>query len=79
MMPASDQRPNLVALVTGASRGIGSVIVRQLAARGVRIALHHRSNRDAAEATLDRLPERGTRSLLPILVTRPRPRGFGTM
>ncbi len=59
MTPTSDRQPNLVALVTGASRGIGSVIVQQLAARGVRIALHHRSNGDAAEATLDRLPGAG--------------------
>src|SRR5579863_4639111 len=55
-MPPSDQRPDLVALVTGASRGIGSVIARQLAERDVRVALHHRSNRDAAEATLEQLP-----------------------
>ncbi len=47
---------SLVALVTGASRGIGSIIAQQLAERGVRVALHHRSNRDAAEATLERLP-----------------------
>ena len=56
MMPASDQRISLVALVTGASRGIGSIVAQQLAERGVRVALHHRSNRDAAEATLERLP-----------------------
>jgi 3-oxoacyl-[acyl-carrier protein] reductase len=56
MMRASDQRISLVALVTGASRGIGSIVAQQLAERGVRVALHHRSNRDAAEATLERLP-----------------------
>jgi len=43
---------NLVALVTGASRGIGGVIAMQLAGRGVRVALHYRDNRKAAEATL---------------------------
>src|SRR5271168_517433 len=41
----------VVALVTGGSRGIGSVIALQLARRGVRIALHYRNNREAAERT----------------------------
>jgi 3-oxoacyl-[acyl-carrier protein] reductase len=48
-----------VALVTGASRGIGRVIAQQLAQRGVRIALHYRSNREAAEAALASLPGSG--------------------
>ena len=47
---------NLVALVTGGSRGIGRAIAMQLAQRGVRIAIHYRNNRDAAEATLADLP-----------------------
>jgi 3-oxoacyl-[acyl-carrier protein] reductase len=48
-----------VALVTGASRGIGSVIARQLAERGVRVVLHYRGNAAAAEATLASLPGSG--------------------
>jgi NAD(P)-dependent dehydrogenase (short-subunit alcohol dehydrogenase family) len=43
---------NAVALVTGASRGIGRVIAMQLAQRGVRVALHYRNNRAAAEKCL---------------------------
>ncbi|HTB89267.1 MAG TPA: SDR family oxidoreductase [Steroidobacteraceae bacterium] len=50
---------NKVALVTGASRGIGSVIALQLAQRGVRVALHYRNNRKAAAASLDSLPGKG--------------------
>lgn len=38
-------------LVTGASGGIGAAICKALAARGVTIALHYRSDRAAAEAT----------------------------
>ena len=43
---------NKVALVTGASRGIGKVIASQLAERGARIAAHYNSNRDAAAKTV---------------------------
>ena len=50
---------NKVALVTGASRGIGSVIALQLAQRGVRVALHYRNNRKAAAASLESLPGKG--------------------
>jgi 3-oxoacyl-[acyl-carrier protein] reductase len=50
---------NLVALVTGASRGIGKSIALLLARRGVRIALHYRTNRQAAEAALADLPGAG--------------------
>lgn len=49
-MAATSSR--LHALVTGASRGIGAAIARQLALRGCRVALHYQKNRAAAEATL---------------------------
>jgi NAD(P)-dependent dehydrogenase (short-subunit alcohol dehydrogenase family) len=51
----------LVALVTGASRGIGAAIAAALAARGVRVALHYHTNRAAAGAALARLPGTGHR------------------
>ena len=44
--------PGLAALVTGASRGFGAVIAGQLARRGVRVAVHYRNNRAAADAVL---------------------------
>lgn len=37
--------------MTGASRGIGRVIAQQLAQRNVRVAIHYRNNRKAAEET----------------------------
>ncbi|HXN35043.1 MAG TPA: SDR family oxidoreductase [Opitutaceae bacterium] len=47
------------ALVTGASRGIGREIALQLAARGVRVGVHFRENRAAAESVLAALPGSG--------------------
>jgi 3-oxoacyl-[acyl-carrier protein] reductase len=41
-----------VALVTGASRGIGREISRGLAGRGARVAVHYRADHDAAQETL---------------------------
>ena len=38
-----------VVLVTGASRGIGAAVARELAAAGARVAVNYRSSADAAE------------------------------
>jgi len=57
IMPSGSRQ--LVALVTGGSRGIGTAIAVALAERGVRIALHYHTNRSAADAVLARLPGTG--------------------
>ena len=49
----------LTALVTGASRGIGAEIARQLAARGVTVALHYGQQADLAEKVRAGLNGRG--------------------
>lgn len=51
------ERP--VALVTGASRGIGAAIARGLAARDCRVVIHCRANAAAAHAVLSSLPGEG--------------------
>jgi 3-oxoacyl-[acyl-carrier protein] reductase len=46
-------------LVTGSSRGIGAAIAHRLADLGARVAVHYRSDRAAAEATVGHLPGDG--------------------
>ncbi|QIM20795.1 SDR family oxidoreductase [Phycicoccus sp. HDW14] len=53
--------PSRGVLVTGASRGVGAAVARAFAARGDRVAVHHRgpSSTSLAEAVLDDLPGHG--------------------
>jgi len=48
-----------VVLVTGSSRGIGAEVAVKAAAAGATVAVHYRSGRDAAEATLARIRDAG--------------------
>ena len=45
-----------IALVTGASRGIGRAVALKLAQEGAQIAIHYNQNQEAAEQTLSVLP-----------------------
>jgi len=53
-----------VCLVTGGSRGIGKAIVLALAESGATVAFDYRERRDAAEAVLAEVEERGGRAAI---------------
>ena len=52
-----------VALVTGASRGIGRAVARRLAAEGVKVAIGYRSSREDALALSAELSSAGPRAI----------------
>ncbi len=53
-----------VALITGASRGIGRAIALRLASEGAKIGVNYRRNRAAAEAVGAAVAQRGSEALL---------------
>ena len=57
-------KPKRVALVTGASRGIGASIASRLAQAGIQVAVNFRSNADAAEQVVAEITEAGGEGFL---------------
>src|SRR5712664_1811024 len=58
MLPVYPDLEGRSALVTGASSGIGLGIAQALLAQGMRVALHYRGGREAAEAACKEHPGR---------------------
>ncbi len=53
-----------VAIVTGASRGIGKVIALELAKRGATVVINYNSSTDAAQAVVDEIQQAGGHAAL---------------
>ena len=53
-----------VALVTGASRGIGAAAAIRLAQRGAAVVVNYHQNQAAAEKVLDEVKARGARGVV---------------
>jgi 3-oxoacyl-[acyl-carrier protein] reductase len=52
-----------VALVTGASRGIGAAVARLLASRGMRVVVNYRSSRGEADEVVESITSAGGRAM----------------
>ncbi|HEX3545112.1 MAG TPA: SDR family oxidoreductase [Mycobacterium sp.] len=63
-MPAGDGIGPRVAIVTGASGGIGRAVAVRLAQEGMAVAVHYAGNRDRANTTADDVVAAGGRALV---------------
>ena len=52
-----------VAIVTGASKGIGAEIARQLAAEGASVVVNYASSKDGADRVVDEIAKRGGKAI----------------
>jgi 3-oxoacyl-[acyl-carrier protein] reductase len=57
------ERSGRIALVTGASRGIGAAVARLLAERGMRVVVNYRSSRDEADDVLAAIKSAGGQAM----------------
>ncbi len=63
-MGAVDMLEGKIAVITGASRGIGAAIAVELAAQGARVVINHRDSASQAEEVLARIAAAGGEAVL---------------
>jgi len=52
-----------VAIVTGASKGIGAEIAKQLAAEGASVVVNYASSKEGADRVVDEISKRGGKAI----------------
>jgi 3-oxoacyl-[acyl-carrier protein] reductase len=57
------QQDGRIALITGASRGIGAAVARLLASRGMRVAVNYRSSREEADDVVTSIASAGGQAM----------------
>jgi 3-oxoacyl-[acyl-carrier protein] reductase len=62
-MPETLSLENRIAIVTGASRGIGRAVARELALRGAAVVVNYNKSSEAAEATVQEIQAAGGKAV----------------
>ena len=63
MSPITKKLNNKVAVVTGASKGIGAGIAKRLAAEGAAVVVNHSSSKESADKVVDEITKRGGKAV----------------
>ena len=63
MSPVTKKLNNKVAVVTGASKGIGAGIAKRLAAEGAAVVVNYSSSKESADKVVDEITKRGGKAI----------------
>ena len=63
MNPNTKKLDGKVAIVTGASKGIGAAIAKQFAAEGAAVVVNYASSKQGADRVVDEIAKRGGKAL----------------
>jgi len=63
MNPNTKKLDGKVAVVTGASKGIGAGIAKHLAAEGAAVVVNYASSKEGADKVVDEITKRGGRAI----------------